>query len=120
MNILDFAKTKETGRRISMITCYDYWTACILAETDVDCILVGDSLSMVMHGHRTTLPATMDHMVLHTDAVVRGAPNKFIVGDMPFLSFRKGLQQGMDNMQRLMQAGAHAIKLEGVQGNEEL
>lgn len=104
-----------------MVTCYDSWSAKILAETPVDMILVGDSASMVMHGHDDTLPASMDMMELHVKAVRRGAPAKFIVGDLPFLSFRMGLESNVDNVRRLIQAGAHAVKLEGYdESNAEL
>ncbi|MEQ1878007.1 MAG: 3-methyl-2-oxobutanoate hydroxymethyltransferase [Bdellovibrionia bacterium] len=120
MNILDFKKKKSLGEKITVVTCYDYWSARIIADSTIDCILVGDSLAMVMHGHSTTLPATVDIMALHTQAVARGAPKKFIVGDMPFLSFRKGLTENMDAILKIMQAGASAVKLEGADGNEEL
>lgn len=90
MNVNDFEKYKEEGRRISMVTCYDYWSARIMAETDVDCILVGDSLAMVMHGYDSTVPADIDLMALHTKAVRKGAPEGFIITDMPFLAHRKG------------------------------
>ncbi len=86
MNILDFQKMKNEGRKISMVTCYDYSSARAVAESSIDCILVGDSLAMLMHGHPTTLSATTAMMALHTAAVARGAPSKFIVADLPFLS----------------------------------
>lgn len=120
MNILDFQKKKEANEKISMVTCYDYWSAKIIAETDIDCILVGDSLAMVMHGHDTTIPATIDVMALHVQAVARGAKNKWIVGDLPFLSFRKSLDSSMQAVEKLVQAGAHAVKLEGTVGNLDL
>ena len=68
MNILKLQKMKAAGEKISFVTCYDYWTAKLIAQTDVDCILVGDSAGMVMHGHDSTLPVTVDMMVLHTKA----------------------------------------------------
>ena len=120
MNVLDFQTKKRDGEKISMVTCYDYWSAQILDRTDIDCLLVGDSLAMVMHGHESTVHADIDMMALHTRAVARGAPGKFIVGDMPFLSTRKGLQPTMDAVQALMQAGANAIKIEGEEGQQEL
>jgi 3-methyl-2-oxobutanoate hydroxymethyltransferase len=86
MNVLDFQKMKDEGRRISMVTCYDYSSARVVAE--FDCILVGDSLAMTMHGHSTTLGATTAMMALHTAAVARGAPAKFIVADLPFLDVK--------------------------------
>lgn len=120
MKIHDFKKMKEANQKITMVTCYDYWSAKIIAESDIDCILVGDSLAMVMHGHQTTLPASVDLMALHVAAVSRGVDNKFIVGDMPFCSYRKDLNATMNAVEKIMQAGAHAIKLEGVAGNESL
>lgn len=119
MNIHHFRKMKEQGEKISMITCYDYALAKIVNETEIDCLLVGDSLAMVMHGHPTTIPATMELMIAHTQAVAKGAPKKFIISDLPFLSYRKGLKEAMDAVQGLMHAGAQAVKLEGVTGNEE-
>jgi 3-methyl-2-oxobutanoate hydroxymethyltransferase len=118
-SICDFLKMKKAGEKITMITCYDYTSAAIVAKTDIDCVLVGDSLAMTMHGFKSTLGATMEMMGLHTAAVVRGAPEKFIIGDLPFLSYRKGLSDNMAAVQSLMQAGAHAVKLEGVVGNLE-
>jgi 3-methyl-2-oxobutanoate hydroxymethyltransferase len=120
MKIQDFAMKKEKGQKISMLTCYDYSFARILADSEIDCILVGDSLSMVMHGFSSTLNATVEMMALHTAAVVRGANNKFVVGDLPFLSFRKDLNSNMTSIGQIMQAGANAVKLEGAKGNLEL
>jgi 3-methyl-2-oxobutanoate hydroxymethyltransferase len=120
MNVLEFKARKQAGRKLSMVTCYDFWSAQILAESDVDTLLVGDSLAMVMHGFDSTVHADVDLMALHIRAVARGAPNKFIVGDMPFLSARKGLVPTMDAVQALMQAGASAVKIEGEAGQVEL
>lgn len=120
MKIQDFYLMKTKGIKITMSTCYDYTSAKIIAASDVDCILVGDSVAMVMHGHDTTLPATMAMMALHIAAVARGADKKFVIGDMPFLSYRKGLQHSMDAMGEIMCAGAHAVKLEGSEGNLDL
>lgn len=119
MKISDFQKMKDEGKKITMLTCYDTWSARLLNDSPIDCILVGDSLAMVMHGETTTLPASNELMALHTRAVARGAPSKFIIGDMPFLSFRKGPERALDCVQALMQAGAHAVKLEGIRGHEE-
>jgi 3-methyl-2-oxobutanoate hydroxymethyltransferase len=120
MNVLDFQRMKNDGRKISMVTCYDYSSARAVADSKIDCILVGDSLAMVMHGHPSTLSATTAMMALHTAAVARGAPAKFIVADLPFLSYRKGLKAAMDSVQELMSAGAHAVKLEGVRGHADI
>jgi 3-methyl-2-oxobutanoate hydroxymethyltransferase len=120
MNVLDFQNRKRNRDKISMVTCYDFWSAQILERTKSDCLLVGDSLAMVMHGHDSTVHADVDLMALHIKAVARGAPGKFIVGDMPFLSTRKGLEPTMNAVQTLMQAGANAIKIEGEAGQKEL
>src|SRR6266851_2536301 len=120
MNVLDFQKMKDEGRKISMVTCYDYSSARAVAESSIDCILVGDSVAMTMHGFSNTLSATTPMMALHTAAVARGAPSKFIVADLPFLSYRKGLKEAMDSVHDLMSAGAHAVKLEGVRGHPEI
>ena len=115
----DFEKMKNDGLPISAITCYDYWSAKIVNQSNIDMILVGDSLAMVMHGHKNTIPATVDLMVTHTESVVRGATDKFIVADLPFLSYRKGRSRSLDVVHRIMAAGAHAVKLEGAAGNLE-
>ncbi|HEX4044052.1 MAG TPA: 3-methyl-2-oxobutanoate hydroxymethyltransferase [Gammaproteobacteria bacterium] len=120
MNIFDFYKKKQLGEKISMMTCYDYTSARILAETAIDCLLVGDTLAMTMHGFPTTLSATIDIMQLHTAAVCRGASNKFIIGDLPFLSYRKSISKNVSAAQTLMQAGAQALKLECASGNTKL
>lgn len=115
-----FLALKEKHEKITMVTCYDHWSAKIINQSDVDCILVGDSVAMVVHGHDSTVTATMDMMVLHVKAVSRGASDKLVIADLPFLSYRKGLRVAMENVERLMQAGAHAVKLENVSGNLEL
>jgi 3-methyl-2-oxobutanoate hydroxymethyltransferase len=120
MNIFDFYKKKQKKEKISMVTCYDYTSARLLAETSIDCLLVGDSVAMTMHGFKDTLSATLEMMILHIAAVSRGAKGKFIVGDVPFLSCRKSLDQSVSSVQAMMQAGAHAVKIEGATGNIEL
>lgn len=120
MNTYDFQFMKENNKKISMITCYDYWSACIISQSQIDCILVGDSLAMVMYGYSTTLSATVPMMAQHIQAVVKGAPNKFLIGDMPFCSYRKDLTASMTSIEKLMQSGANAIKLEGADGNLKL
>lgn len=120
MTIAEFIEKKKKKQNISMVTCYDYAFARLLSETQIDSILVGDSLAMVMHGYPTTLKASVKLMALHIEAVVRGASNKLIVGDMPFLSYRKSLTENMKAVEKLMKAGAHALKLEGADGNLEL
>lgn len=119
-SILDFQDKKNKKQKITMVTCYDYSFARILAASDVDCLLVGDSLAMTMHGHKTTLNASVNMMALHTAAVVRGAGDKFVVGDLPFMSYRKSLSANMTAVEKIMKAGAGAVKLEGATGNLEL
>lgn len=120
MNVLDFKQYKKAAKPISMVTCYDSWSATLIENTSIDCILVGDSVAMTMHGASTTLEANTELMALHTRAVRRGAPKGFIIGDMPFLSFRKGLVPAVECAEKLMQAGSSAVKLEGVAGNIEI
>ena len=119
MNILELPRRKQNGDKIVMVTCYDYTSARILGQSEVDMLLVGDSAAMVMHGHKTTLPIDTRMMAWHVAAVHRGAPDKFIIGDLPFLSFRKSLARTMEAVGALMRAGAEAVKLEGISGNEE-
>ena len=116
----DFIQAKAEGRKLSMVTCYDYTFARLLAKSEIDGILVGDSAAMVMHGHASTLPASLELMRIHTEAVARGAEDKFIVADMPFLSYRKGVAAALDVAQALMMAGTHAVKLEGVDGHQDV
>lgn len=120
MSAKDFLQAKAESRKLSMVTCYDYTFARVLAQTEIDGLLVGDSAVMVMHGHPTTLSATVDLMRLHTEAVARGAGGKFLVVDLPFLSYRKGMAQALDAAQTLMAAGANALKLEGIDGHEDV
>ncbi len=103
-----------------MITAYDYTLAALAAESAVDCVLVGDSLAMVMHGHGSTLAATADLMALHTAAVTRAIKDKLVVGDMPFLTMRKGLGPAMETVEKLARAGAQAVKVEGLEGHEDI
>ena len=113
MKIHDFKCKKEQQAKISMLTCYDYPSACMVAESNIDCVLVGDSVAMVIHGYDSTVMATMDMMVMHTAAVARGLSKQFLVSDLPFLSHRGSKPCTIAHVQRLMQAGAHAIKIEG-------
>jgi 3-methyl-2-oxobutanoate hydroxymethyltransferase len=118
--IRDFAAAKASGRKIAMVTAYDAAAARLIAPTPVDCILVGDSVMMVVHGEADTLGASVEVMALHTRAVARGAPGKFIVADMPFLSARKGAAPALDAAATLMRAGAGAVKIEGVRGHVDV
>ncbi len=118
--ILDFQKKKNSKEKISMVTCYDYTFAKIISETRIDAILVGDSAAQIMHGQTTTINISTAIMALHTQAVARGASNKFLVADMPFLTTRKGLKNTMDQVEKLMKAGAQAVKIEGAEGHISL
>jgi 3-methyl-2-oxobutanoate hydroxymethyltransferase len=121
MNINDFYNFKKGKERFSMITCYDYTFARIIAEADIDCVLVGDSLAMVMYGYGSTIKATMDMMKMHTRAVKNGIKNKkMIIADMPFMSFRTDKYTAAKNASELVMAGADAVKLEGVDGHEDV
>ena len=119
MNILKLPERKAGHDKIVMVTCYDYTSARIIDQSEIDMILVGDSAAMVMHGFDTTLPIDTAMMAHHVAAVRRGAPGKFIVADLPFLSYRKSLSETMQAVAELMRAGAQAVKLEGIAGNEE-
>ena len=119
MNVLDFQACKARHEKIVMLTCYDYTSARIVQDSDVDVILVGDSAAMVMHGYGTTIPADVEMMCRHIESVARGTKNKFIVGDMPFLSFRQSLTDNMRAVASVMKACAHAVKLEGIEGNTQ-
>jgi 3-methyl-2-oxobutanoate hydroxymethyltransferase len=119
MNVPEILLAKEQKSKLTMLTCYDHWSAQLLAETSVDMILVGDSAGMIMHGFNDTIPVTTEMLCLHVAAVRRGAPKKFIIADLPFLSFRSDLATNMRAIQMLMQAGAQAVKLEGLDGNAE-
>jgi len=85
-SVLEFQSKKAQGEAISMITCYDTWSAKIINDSSIDSILIGDSASMVMHGHPSTVHADTQMMAAHVSAVSKGAPNKFLIGDIPFLA----------------------------------
>jgi 3-methyl-2-oxobutanoate hydroxymethyltransferase len=120
MKITDFYNYSKPGRKISIITAYDYTLAALASESAVDCVLVGDSLAMVMHGQPSTLAATADLMALHTASVAKAVKGKLIIADMPFLSVRKGLGPAMDTVDKLARAGAQAVKIEGLDGHAEI
>ena len=105
---------KRAGDKITMLTAYDYSTAKIIDEAGVPLILVGDTLGMVMLGYETTVPVTMEEMLHHAKAVVRGASQSLIIGDMPFMAYQVTATEAMRNAARFMQeAGCQAVKLEG-------
>lgn len=120
-NILDIKKMKTIGEKITMLTAYDFPMASILDESDIDIILVGDSLGNVVLGYQSTLPVTMDDMVRHTQAVARGVQKAMVVADMPFLSYQVSSEAALANAGRLLkEADAQAVKLEGGREHAEI
>lgn len=114
LNILKLKNMKKKGEPITMLTAYDYPSAKLAEEADIDMILVGDSLGNVVLGYHSTIPVTLDDMVYHTRAVARGAENTFIVADMPFMTYHGDVDVSLRGVRRLMQEGhAHAVKMEG-------
>jgi 3-methyl-2-oxobutanoate hydroxymethyltransferase len=112
--ILDIYKKKAEGKKISMLTAYDFPTAQIVDQAGIDIILVGDSLGMVVQGMSSTLPVTMEEMLYHTKLVSRATKSAMVVGDMPFLSYQTSASDAVLNAGRfLKEAGAEAVKLEG-------
>lgn len=113
-SVLTFKKMKEDGKKISMLTAYDYSTAKLMDEAGIHGILVGDSLGNVMLGYEDTIPVTMQDMITFGSAVSRGAKNALVVIDLPFMSYQISTAQALENAGRLMkEAGADAVKLEG-------
>ncbi|EIC4559851.1 3-methyl-2-oxobutanoate hydroxymethyltransferase [Listeria monocytogenes] len=111
---VDFFAMKENGEKITMITAYDYPSAKNVEQAEADIILVGDSLGMVVLGYDSTVPVTMDDMIHHTKAVKRGAPDTFVVTDMPFMTYHGSVDETIQNARKIIQeSGAHAVKLEG-------
>ncbi|MCR4999884.1 MAG: 3-methyl-2-oxobutanoate hydroxymethyltransferase [Lachnospiraceae bacterium] len=105
---------KRDGSKISMLTCYDYTTACLVEKAGVNAVLIGDSLGMTMLGYSDTLPVTMEDMIHHTRAVSHGLHDTFLVADMPFLSYQTSVYDAVMNAGRLVKEGhAQAVKLEG-------
>jgi 3-methyl-2-oxobutanoate hydroxymethyltransferase len=103
----------RTGEKIAMLTCYDASFARVLDEAGIDVLLVGDSLGMVIQGHPSTLPVSMDAMEYHTRCVAQGNESAWIIADMPFGSYQESADQAVHNAARLMKSGAHMVKLEG-------
>lgn len=112
--VLDFAKMKKSGEKISFLTCYDFPMASLCEKAGFDMLLVGDSAGMVVHGYSGTIRVTMDQMIAHSEVVRRGAPNTFIVGDMPFMSYQLSVENAVYNAGRFYkEAEVDCIKLEG-------
>jgi len=113
ITIADLLSARHQGRKIAAVSCYDCTTARLISQTDIQMILVGDSAAQVVLGFDSTLPATMDFMVAITAAVRRGAPNVFLVADMPFLSYQVEVQEAVRNAGRfVVEAGAQMVKIE--------
>lgn len=114
-------RKKQEGKKITMVSTYDYLTAKLCEEAGIDCILVGDSLGMVFQGHETTLPVSLEDIIYHTKAVRRGAKNSFVIADMPFMSYQVSLEEAIRNCGRVMkETGANAVKIEGGEEVAEL
>lgn len=113
MSVQKFIQMKGK-QKIAMLTAFDYLTARILADSGIDIVLVGDSLGMVFRGHGTTLPVTLDELIYHVKAVRAGAPDAFVVADLPFLSYGVSIEESVRNAGRVMkETGCNAVKLEG-------
>jgi 3-methyl-2-oxobutanoate hydroxymethyltransferase len=114
ITINQIKEMKSKGEKITMLTAYDYSTAKIIDEVGVPLILVGDSLGMVVLGYESTIPVTMDEMLHHTKAVVRGTKRAMVIGDMPFMTYHVSVEDALRNAARFIQeGGAQAVKLEG-------
>lgn len=112
-SITTFQKLKNSGEKIALLTAYDYSTAQVIDKSDIDAILVGDSLAMVALGYENTYNITVDEMSIFVKAVSRGAKNSFIIADMPFMSYNLSVEQGLENAGKMVKAGANAVKIEG-------
>ncbi len=107
------AELHARGEPIAMLTCYDASFAALLDSVGIECLLIGDSLGMVVQGHESTLPVTLDEVAYHTGCVARGARHAWIIADMPFATYQTGAEAAFANAARLMQAGARMVKIEG-------
>lgn len=119
-SILEFSAARAASRPIVMTTAYDALQARLAARAGIDAVLVGDSVAMVVHGFPSTVHATLEMMCAHTAAVRRGAPDLVVVADLPFLAHRRGRDAAIAAAGALVQAGATAVKLEGVAGHEDV
>ena len=113
-SVLDFYRMKKEGEQVAWVTAYDFPTASFAEQAGMDMILVGDSLGMVVMGYKSTIPVTMNDCISHCQSVRRGAPNTWIIGDMPFMSYQASDQQAVENAGRfLKEADMDCVKLEG-------
>ncbi|RMH07078.1 MAG: 3-methyl-2-oxobutanoate hydroxymethyltransferase [Aquificota bacterium] len=114
VSIRSLYKKKQEGKKITMVSTYDYLTAKLCDEVGIDCILVGDSLGMVFQGLDSTLHVNLEEMIYHTKAVRRGAKRAFVIVDMPFMSYQVSLESAVENCGKVMkETGANAVKIEG-------
>jgi len=113
VTIPDILQMKPEGRKLTVLTSYDYPTARLVDAAGVDAILVGDSAGVVFSGYENTLPVTMDEMLYHVKAVVRAKPKALVIGDMPFMACQCGELRALENCGRMLQEGAEAVKIEG-------
>lgn len=121
LSVSDIYKKYKSGEKIAVLTAYDFSIAKLVDRAGVDIILVGDSLGMVVQGRESTLPVEMEHMIYHTDIVVRSTKRSFIVADLPFMSYQISLEKGLENgMSMIKKTGCSAIKLEGGGSNIKL
>ena len=121
VTISDLQAKKEQGQRITMVTAYDYPNGVLVDKAGMDIILVGDSLAMVVLGYENTVPVTMDEMILHCQAVARGAKHPLLVGDMPFMSYEVSIQEAVRNAGRFLKEGKmDVVKLEGGRDRAEI
>jgi 3-methyl-2-oxobutanoate hydroxymethyltransferase len=121
VTISDLQAKKEQGQRITMVTAYDYPNGVLVDKAGIDIILVGDSLAMVVLGYENTVPVTMDEMILHCQAVARGAKHPLLVGDMPFMSYEVSIQEAVRNAGRFLKEGKmDVVKLEGGRDRAEV
>jgi 3-methyl-2-oxobutanoate hydroxymethyltransferase len=112
-SVYDIIRMKKDGKKISVVTSYDYTLASLCDKAGIDVLLVGDSAGMVMLGYENTIPVTMDQMCMFTEAVSRARKNALLVADLPFMSYQVSIEDAIKNSGRLIQVGADAIKLEG-------
>lgn len=110
---VQLAELRARGEPIAVLTCYDASYATLLDDVGIECLLIGDSLGMVVQGHRSTLPVTLDEVAYHVGCVARGSLYAWVIADMPFATYQTGVDAAFANAARLMQAGAHMVKLEG-------
>ncbi len=121
ITVPDFQAARSKGVRLTVLTAYDYTMARLFDAAGVDALLVGDSLGMVVQGHSTALPVTLDQMVYHTRCVARGASRALVIADLPFMTYHLGTTQALASAGRLLQeGGAHAVKLEGGERSAEM